>query len=343
MMRGLAAPIAFVAGMAALVGAAAAQPQAPACESGNGRTGLSFTGEISGRHAYVQELPTGWLFVLEPAEFGWHLRLWSNLPGDAPGLDLTMVTPPFNGPNPREIYGWHFRNAANTGPNEGDVNAPQATRDFYFSPELIGTGGFRPPGGVPLREPSPDDGRGFLRILDYGLADLLPGQQARMVYLAFEVCLTWPSRYDPVVPLVELAMDAGTVERIRACGLDPALEPVALFDPVALDGDFDGDGVLDLAVPVVRSADGKRAVAICRAGTWLQVVGLEGTLGLLDPAYFDRMDIWRLEPAGPINPGVGEGPPPTARGDKVLLGIAEVSSVLLYWDGEMFQAYWQGD
>jgi len=38
---------------------------------------------------------------------------------------------------------------------------------------------------------------GRLRVVDYGLADLDPGEQARMVYLDFQVCLTWPERYDP--------------------------------------------------------------------------------------------------------------------------------------------------
>ena len=36
------------------------------------------------------------------------------------------------GTNHRLLEGWHFRNQANTGPNEGDVNAPQREREFDF-------------------------------------------------------------------------------------------------------------------------------------------------------------------------------------------------------------------
>ncbi|MEM7800350.1 MAG: hypothetical protein AAF633_14235 [Chloroflexota bacterium] len=43
-----------------------------------------------------------------------------------------VVTPPFYGTNALKIYGWHFRNANNTGPNDGSVNAPQERRVFYF-------------------------------------------------------------------------------------------------------------------------------------------------------------------------------------------------------------------
>ena len=47
------------------------------------------------------------------------------------------LTPPWHlVPNPRYVEGWHFRNASNTGPNDGSVNAPQETREFIFSPEV---------------------------------------------------------------------------------------------------------------------------------------------------------------------------------------------------------------
>ncbi len=96
-------------------------------------------------------------------------------------------------------------------------------------------------------------------------------------------------------------------------------------------------------MPVERTADGKRAIAICRAGTWLDVIGLEGELGQLTPAYFDHIDWWLVEPRGTIGQGAGEGPPPTPAGDTLTIGKEGASSVKLYWDGAQFQAYWQGD
>lgn len=323
--------------LALLLAASAASAQL-SCESGNGRTAVSFDGEVSGGHNYGFELAPGWAFLLEPIPYGYMIRVY-----DSDGLDLSQTTPPFHGPNAREIEGWHFRNAANTGANIGDVNAPQELRLFEFSPALTGTGGYRPPDGALEIEPNPDDGRAWLRILDYGLADLEPGQQARMVYLHFTACLTWPSSYDPPeIPIVHIGFEPEDIERIRACGLPPELDPLDYLQPPTLDGDFDGDGALDFATPIARASDGKRGLAICRAGTWLDVIGLEGDLGQLQPPYFDRMDWWAVE-TGPIQQGVSEGPPPPALGDTLTIGINDSSSVKLYWDGTRFQAYWQGD
>jgi hypothetical protein len=273
---------------------------------------------------------------------------------DADGLDLTQMTPPLSSgvPNPRQIYGWHFRNAANTGANVGDVNAPQGLRLLGFDPALSGTGGYRPSelGGV---DPSDQPGRAALTVRDYGLADLEAGGRARMVYLSFTVCLTWPTTER------ELALEARAleqfeasgrvtpelVEQMGACGLDlDAFGITPYLRPVELGGDFDGDDSLDVAVPVVRRADGKRAVAVCRAGTWLHLLGIEGRMGRhVEAAYFESIDGWALFARGPVGQGVAEGPPPALLGDAILIGKSDSSSALLYWDGADFNGYWQGD
>jgi len=72
-----------------------------------------------------------WTLVLEPDRYGWVGRLLG-----ADGVDLSRITPPLHGPNPRELHGWHFRNSANTGPNKGDVNAPQRLRRFLFAGDI---------------------------------------------------------------------------------------------------------------------------------------------------------------------------------------------------------------
>lgn len=332
--------------IAALVAAAAASPaaaQTPAlsCDSTAERTAYYFSGQVAGGQTFIEPLPPGWAFALRPAQFGWDIRVWSELSGDAVGVDLSAVTPPFHAPNPRELYGWHFRNADNSGPNHGEVNAPQELRLFTFSPALAGTGGFRPPDQEIVPEPNPDDGRGVLTILDYGLADLEPGETARMVYLQFEACLTWPSAFDPPPP-EPVALEPEDIERIYACGLDDSLAPSTYLQPPLFELDFDLDGSWDLAMPVERIADGKRAIAICRAGTWLDVIGLEGDMGELTPAYFESIDWWRAEPAGPIGQGAG-GEPPTPAGDTITIGKDDSSSVLIYFDGDAFRSYWQGD
>ncbi len=160
------------------------------CKAGPGQVARAVAGKISAGKSFHARVGRGWTFQLAADPFGWNVRLL-----DKKGLDLTQLTPPYRGaPNPRDILGWHFRNAGNTGPNEGSVNAPQALRQFYISPSLTGTGGFRPSAAT-VEDPAAFEGqgRGSLRILDYRLADLEPGKQARMIYLKFEACLTWPS------------------------------------------------------------------------------------------------------------------------------------------------------
>ena len=275
-----------------------------------------FSGEIAGRQAFRRALSPGWNFVLAPVDHGWKVFV-----EDPEGRDLSSGTPPRHGPNPREILGWHFRNAANTGTNTGDINAPQHLREFIFDIE-------------PGREAH---GAGWLRIEDFGLADLEPGQRARMVYLKFTVELTWPAGAS-----VRPEPSAELLEQFGACGLAAPYRVANYLHPHTFEGDLDGDGSWD-QVALVERADGKRGLAICRAGTWLHVLGFEGRMGHLVPEYFDRMDTWALQPKGPVHQGVGEGAPPVLHGDAILLGKKGASSVLVYWDGEQFAAYWQGD
>ena len=171
---------------------------AQSCQPGEGREARRIAGEISGAHIYSEKFGPGWYFELTPSPHGWVIRIL-----DEAGLDLAQLTPPLHGPNSREVYGWHFRNAANTGANEGDVNAPQKLRLFGFDPRLSGTAGVKP---APDADGVADQpGRGGFTIVDFGLADLAPGEKARMVYLKFDACLNWPSEFGSSAPTEEAA------------------------------------------------------------------------------------------------------------------------------------------
>lgn len=114
--------------------------------------------------------------------------------------------------------------------------------------------------------------------------------------------------------------------------------------PASLTLDIEGDGTPETALPVVRLGDGTKGIAFCRETGAAAVIGLDWRLGPdLEPAYFDRMDYWAAELTGPVAMGATEEPPPEVAGDKLLLGIAGSSSVLVYWDGTRFTSYWQGD
>lgn len=91
-----------------------------------------FSGTISQRETFTHEFGM-FEFLLEPIEYGWVLDVREKGQDDS----LARYTPPLHFlPNPRWIEGWNFRDSMNTGPNLGDVNAPQQFRAFIFSPEV---------------------------------------------------------------------------------------------------------------------------------------------------------------------------------------------------------------
>jgi hypothetical protein len=98
------------------------------------RDTIRFSGLVHRAETYRHTLRNGLEFRLTPmagvSDGSWRIGVW---PGDSVAIDYAAVaTPPFRGMNPRYIEGWHFRNQRNTGPNLGDVNAPQEEREFQF-------------------------------------------------------------------------------------------------------------------------------------------------------------------------------------------------------------------
>ena len=329
-MRTIAASLLGAALLVADIQIATAQTCAPTSV----RDAQRISGEVSGKHTFVAPVAKQWNLSLEPSQFGWDIRL-----RDSAGMDLSQITPPFQfAPNPRELYGWHFRNAANSDKNTGDINAPQHLRLFQFSPALSGTGGFRPPPAVTdstHTNPDPDAGRGALMIIDMGLADLEPGQKARMNYLKFEACLTWPKSEEQMIEEANakspVFLDAEQ-ESMYGCGLDwQQYELTAWILPRWTGGDLDGDDAIDEAAPIVRKADGRRGIAICRAGVWVSILGLDdeaqeplkpGYYSLAD--YLNKVEFWEMRKS-------------EAGTDMLVLGQSEKSEVGIYWSADHFK------
>ena len=119
----------------------------------------------------------GFVFALVPSEYGWDIDVSQ---GTQHYL-ANMTGPRHFVPNPTEIEGWHFRNATNTGPNSGDVNAPQTTRRFLFSPRWA---------RCEAAEGLDKDGQGTLEITHMELDDLQPGKKANFRSMTFAVMLT---------------------------------------------------------------------------------------------------------------------------------------------------------
>ncbi len=162
----------------------------PACKVAPGRRSELIHGAVKRGDRFAQTMG-GWILRLEPVEYGWVLEIAAK---DRPTEDLSRLTPPWHVvPNPREIEGWHFRNANNTGPNDGTVNAPGDLREFIFSPlvgrEIEYSGSATTSADV---EKVQAFGRGWLSLESYRLTPAGNGERAGFEAVTFWACLTWP-------------------------------------------------------------------------------------------------------------------------------------------------------
>lgn len=142
------------------------------CHSGKYR----FEGTVFAGQTFAHDFD-GFFFALEPSEYGWMIDISR---GEQHYL-ANMTGPRHFVPSPIEIEGWHFRSAANTAGNIGDVNAPQRTRRFLFSPRWP-----QCPHVAGLEK----DGQGTLLITDVQLGNLAEGEKATIVKMKFTVVLS---------------------------------------------------------------------------------------------------------------------------------------------------------
>lgn len=164
----------------------------PGCNPQPDRKVERIRGVVKRGGRFVQTTAAGWIVRLVPGPRGWFLEVTMK---GRETEDLSRLTPPWHFvPNPREIEGWHFRNADNTGPNDGSVNAWQELREFIFSPE-VGRGiEYNGSGTMPEDvEKVRAFGRGWLFIESYELTPPRRGEQAAFETISFTACLTWPA------------------------------------------------------------------------------------------------------------------------------------------------------
>jgi hypothetical protein len=166
------------------------------CTTSPGRRAASIQGQVRRGQDFSTVLGGRWVLRLAPRSEGWLLQVEEK---DRPAEDLARLTPPWHFvPNPREIEGWHFRNATNTGPNDGSTNAPQQLREFIFSPEVGRSIEYR---GAMTSEADVERvggfGQGWLHLDEYELTPPARGERAGFTSIAFTACLTWRDRSTP--------------------------------------------------------------------------------------------------------------------------------------------------
>jgi hypothetical protein len=175
-----------------VLSASGAEAPVPLCTPVPGREAEQLQGEVIRGQGFGQSTRGGWILRLVPVREGWLLEVAMK---GRQHEDLSHLTPPWHFvPNPREIEGWHFRNADNTGANDGSVNAPQELREFIFSPE-VGRGIEYHGSGTTSADVAQVEafGRGWLHLDAFRLTPPRRGERASFEWLKFSACLTWPA------------------------------------------------------------------------------------------------------------------------------------------------------
>ena len=113
------------------------------------------------------------------------------------------------------------------------------------------------------------------------------------------------------------------------------------LQPQWMRGDFDGDGKSDVALSVERKR--KRGVVVLFAEPSRRpvVIGAGTRFNDMDNLDFTQWACFSGKRRVPR--GAGEGRPPRLRSDALLLVWEESASAVVYWNGERFVWYQQGD
>jgi hypothetical protein len=115
------------------------------------------------------------------------------------------------------------------------------------------------------------------------------------------------------------------------------------MDPFYLSGDFNGDGKIDVAVPVKQRSTGKLGIAIVQGATdKITILGAGIAIGN-GGDDFEWMDSWEIYPKNRVGRGTGETSVPHLRGDALLVSKSEAASALIYWNGKRYVWLQHGD
>jgi hypothetical protein len=108
------------------------------------------------------------------------------------------------------------------------------------------------------------------------------------------------------------------------------------INPSYLEGDFNGDGKMDVAVLVKERSTGKLGIAIVH-GTTGKVTILGAGIGIGNGGDdFEWMDSWEVYSKTRGAHASGETGVPRLRGDALLVEKSEAASAMIYWNGKRY-------
>ena len=115
------------------------------------------------------------------------------------------------------------------------------------------------------------------------------------------------------------------------------------MNPCYLRGDFDGDSEPDVAITVKEISSGKLGMMIFHyknKNFYIVGAGKEIGNGRDD---FKWMTNWSVKRKGKVGQGAVNSPPPELIGEALYVEKAESASAIIYWNGEEYMWYQQGN
>ena len=113
--------------------------------------------------------------------------------------------------------------------------------------------------------------------------------------------------------------------------------------PSYLEGDFNGDGKIDVAALVKERSTGKLGIAIVHGATG-KVIIIGAGIGIGNGGDdFGWMDSWQVYSKTRVAHAEGEISVPHLRADALLVQKSEAASALIYWNGKRYVWSQQGD
>ena len=133
------------------------------------------------------------------------------------------------------------------------------------------------------------------------------------------------------------------IEFFKGQKLDIIYKISDFINPFYLEGDFNGDEKIDIAVLIEEKKTTKRGIIICHGTTKMfYILGAGKTFGN-GGDDFVWLDIWKVYRETKVGLGVSETETISLKGQAILVEKSESASAIIYWTGQNYKWYQQGD
>jgi hypothetical protein len=130
---------------------------------------------------------------------------------------------------------------------------------------------------------------------------------------------------------------------IKVSSLNMKYEFTSHVNPFFIQGDFDGDGKLDVALMIVEKNSQKIGIAVIHSSSHkVFILGAGNSLNN-GGDNFNWLDAWNTYPKVLVERGVEEEELPKLIGDAIYVKKIESASGLIYWKDNKYNWYQQGD